>query len=602
MGLGLNLGLGGFADAAADRISIAGGKVDTSADNFVDGFKNVSEKYLNLSSPDGVQSDIEAQNAASNGIDTALSAYASFLDQGNIKPDANGKLPDSKGTEGESKMYTQDAQSAEYELDKKDGTGLKKVSAGIRPYSVFNKYSLVNYRGTPINPSGDPNNSKSPYYNKIDPSTLSNPTASKIIDTVAAVAGNSGYTYNYADFALTRYYSKMPNNMMITLRRFAFPAPDDVISPKGPDGLDIPQPDVARAITWMGGPTGNEISDILKFSHGFNWKEAEAAVQTLNSQNAARTGEVGQIINSNRFLAAAASVGAGENPVDRAVREANAGYDAFSETYPNHVFGPLNVIKKVLVRDQGLTFDNEFTLRFEYEMKDLGGANPKILMLDQLSNLLALTYNNAPFWGGDVRYVSDGSVNKPLGNLKMLKEGRPLDFLKSVVSDFSKGTGGSVFEDIKGMFQGKDSKILGNMIGGSLMKMFNSPQGGQALNSLLTGDPTGQWHLTIGNPLNPIMVIGNLACQNAEISFEGNIGPYDFPERLVMTVSLKPGRPRDKAEIESMFNAGRGRFYLQPNDTADINQTYNVSAYGNKDRKSAGSSKYTNTFRKISNG
>ena len=46
-----------------------------------------------------------------------------------------------------------------------------------------------------------------------------------------------------------------------------------------------------------------------------------------------------------------------------------------------------------------------------------------------------------------------------------------------------------------------------------------------------------------------------------------------------------------------MFNAGRGRFYLQPNDGVDVNKTYNVSAYGNKDR-----SKYESTFRKISNG
>ena len=42
--------------------------------------------------------------------------------------------------------------------------------------------------------------------------------------------------------------------MMITLRRFAFPAPDDVISPKI-DGKDSPQPDIARAVTWLGEDT-----------------------------------------------------------------------------------------------------------------------------------------------------------------------------------------------------------------------------------------------------------------------------------------------------------------------------------------------------------
>ena len=135
-----------------------------------------------------------------------------------------------------------------------------------------------------------------------------------------------------------------------------------------------------------------------------------------------------------------------------------------------------------------------------------------------------------------------------------------------------------------------------------MLELFNSPQGGQAVNSFLTGDPTGQWHLTIGNPLNPMAVIGNLVCTDTKISFAGELGPNDFPEKLIMEVSLKPGRPRDKAEIESMFNAGRGRFYIQPDDTADINNTFDVSAYGNKDRRGEGSSKYTNTFRKYANG
>jgi hypothetical protein len=601
MGLGLNLGLGGFLNNVTDRITIGGGNIDKSLDNFKDGYQNTADEYFNLSSPDGVQSEIEAMNAASNSSNTTLSAYANFT-----TPDASASTTQSV-SDNESQdasnngtlLYQQDVQSAEYEVG--EGSDAKKVSVGLRPYSVFNKYSLVNFRGTPLSNEGLPGTTKSNKYNTVDQLSLDNPTASKIIEKTS-VTSNKGYRYDYSDFALTKYYGKIPNNMMITLRRFAFPAPDDIISPKSSDGDDIGQGDIARAITWMGGPTGNEIADILKFSHGFNWKDAEAAVQTLNSQQAGRSGEIGQLINGNRFLSAAASAANGENAYDAAVRNANAGFDAFSETYPNHVFGPLNVIKNVLVREQGLTFDNEFTIKFEYELRDLGGANPKILILDQLSNLLALTYNNAPFWGGDVRYIGDGSIAKPLGNIAHIKSGNYGEFLKSVISDFTGGGSGSIMDDLKGIMEG-GGKAFSNMIGGSLLKLFNSPQGGQAVNSLLTGDPTGQWHLTVGNPLNPIMVIGNLACTNTEISFEGNIGPYDFPERLVATVTLKPGRPRDKAEIESMFNAGRGRFYLQPNDGVDINNTYDVSAYGNKDeRKKAGSSKYNNTFRKIANG
>ena len=290
----------------------------------------------------------------------------------------------------------------------------------------------------------------------------------------------------------------------------------------------------------------------------------------------------------------------------------DAGYDAFSETYPNHVFGPLNVIKTVAQREQGLNYTQEFTLKFEYELRDLGGANPKVIMLDQLSNILALTYSNAPFWGGDVRYVGDGSVAKPLGEIQKLRDGDYGGFLSSVVTSVTgkkgDGTFGGALSDIgnsiKGIVkEGGAGKLLNNVLGGGLMKMFNSPQGGEAVLALLTGDPTGQWHVTIGNPLNPIAVIGNLACTNTTVNFEGAMGVQDFPEKMVVTISLKPGRPRDKAEIESMFNSGRGRFYLQPgDDTADINNTLNVDPYGKPGENSPAMAKYAKTARKISNG
>jgi len=543
---------------------------------------NATEDFFDLENPDGISDQLRANKGGDQLKSEETDGTLAINGKGG-NPLTNNII----ATDGESPYYADKVQSVKY----KD-QGEKEVSIGERPYSLFNRYSLVNHRGTPLNPAGSKSENASKHLRKIDQSTLINPTATKIIQmTGDKVAGseNYGYRYSYSDFALTRYFGKIPNNMMVTLRRFAFPAPDDIITPKGPTGDNLPQPDVARAITWMSEATGNQLSDILNFSHGYSWKETEAAVQELNSQKGARSGVVGGLIESDRLLAAAANAAQGSDAYDTAVRKANAGFDAFSNTYPNHVFGPLNVIKNVLVREQGLSFNQEFTLKFEYELRDLGGANPKVLMMDQLSNILALTYNNAPFWGGDVRYIGDGSVSRPLGNIGKLREGDYSGFLKSVVNDLSGKKDGSPFgnalEGIKDFVaEGGVGKTMNNLLGGSLMKLFNSPQGGQAVNSLLTGDPTGQWHVTIGNPLNPIAVIGNLACTDTKVNFEGAMGVQDFPERMVVEVTLKPGRPRDKAEIESMFNSGRGRFYIQPDDgTADINRSQDVSAYGNAD-------------------
>ncbi len=504
-----------------------------------------------------------------------------------------------------SKYYVEEFESETYKSTAADATKGKIITIGNRPYSAFNKYSLINYRGTPLDITADGLNVATGRYRKIDPMSLINPTATQIIEITGKIEGNYGYRYQYSDFALTKYFGKIPNNMLITLRRFAYPVTDDIITPKAlsADGKTlekVAQPDIARAVTWLGEAPGNSLATILKFSHGFEWKNAEAGVQELQSKQGASSGKFGSIVESNKFLSAAANAGAGRDAVSANANKQNAGFDAFSATYPNHVFGPLNVIKNTLVREQGLKFEQEFTLKFEYELKSFEGVNPKIMMLDQLANILALTYNNAPFWGGSVRYISDGSVAKPLGDLAKLKSGDYGGFLGSIVSDM-----GNMFKGIADPANFKNlanNKLLNNLIGGSLMEMFNTPQGGQAAAALLTGDPTGQWHVTVGNPLNPIMVVGNLALQDCEINFEGPTTLHDFPERMVVVIKLKPARPRDKSEIESMFNSGRGRFYVQPDDVADINKTSDVSAYGNKDGGKPKKDDFINTFRKLSNG
>ena len=573
----------------------------------VSGFGDKVDNFFNLSSPDGhgagnvdPQDILRGQFSDPNAKNAAMKTGQPLS---NVSPTINSEAD---------AYYTQTADSVIYY--KKDDAGKPQegvasaaITDGLKPYSVFNKYSLVNFRGSFFTPGGSAKATGVDIkeYNKIDPKTLDNPSVSKIIEvTKAAAAGGSGYgyMYNYADFAMCRYNGKIPNNYLLTLRRFPYPIMDDIIAPMDVDKAGNPtpvdQPDIARAVTWMSEVTGNNMNSILNWSHGYNWKDETASVQTQKSQNKDRRGAFGQFLDSSVIGTAAANASAGVDGAT-AQRRANGGggYDAYSDTYPNHVFGPVNVIKNVAFRDQGLTFNQEFKLKFEYELRSFSGANPKILMLDQLANIMVLTSSQAPFWGGAVRYVGDGSTGKPLGDLSMIKSGNYSGFIKSVASglgDMFKG----VAKDIGGLMDGKDSKFLNNILGGTLMKMFNSPQGGQAAASLLTGDPTGSWHLTVGNPLNPVMMVGNLTCRETNVTFEGGMGVQDFPERMVVEITLKPGRARDKLDIESMFNMGRGRFYLQPKDGVDVNKVYVETAYGGKDKRKSLNSE----FRKIANG
>lgn len=76
--------------------------------------------------------------------------------------------------------------------------------------------------------------------------------------------------------------------------------------------------------------------------------------------------------------------------------------------------------------------------------------------------------------------------------------------------------------------------------------------------SLLDGRAVGEWHLTIGNPMNPIANIGNLCCTGCDVEFNDVLGLDDFPTEVTFKISLTHGRNRAKQDWESIFNSGNG--------------------------------------------
>ena len=562
-----------------------------------------SPGYGNLLDADGNPLPPATDNTSAQANSESAALGAEQEEAKDVTSPGNTTVEDTNtaGQEGtkESVYGTNKIKSRSYTI--KDGTpdnvpGINSVR------SKSNAWVLMNYRnyagGTVY---GDP---KTDSYNKSvldgDEDNILNPTAKRIVD-YSAKNGGLGFAYTYRDFVQAEHYGQISNEFLITLRRFAQPIGDDIRNTVGVDDkgkeFDKSEPDLARAITWLSPALGNDMKDILSFGTGFGWEEITADVQDLNTAGTdSRRGSIGAMIEGNSF---AKGVEAGINGYSAAqsdrIHTKGHGFDPLAQTYPNHVYGPYNAIKSVLARNKdGLKFENEFTLNFYYDLRGFDNTSPKVVFMDVLSNLLAITYNNAPFWGGATRYKGTGSTGKPFGDFDKLKSGDYAGYLSSITTQL-KSSLGAGFDDLgkaaSGLLNGKglnaigDSKILDNLIGGSLMKQLGSPSGGDIIQAFLTGDPTGQWHLTIGNPMNPMLVCGNLACESAKFEFEGPLSYEGFPSKLKMTVALKPGRPRDKAEIESMFNAGRGRMYLQPEvEGKSLDDVVDVSQFGNKDR------------------
>ena len=133
----------------------------------------------------------------------------------------------------------------------------------------------------------------------------------------------------------------------------------------------------------------------------------------------------------------------------------------------------------------------------------------------------------------------------------------------------------------------KITGTAGRALAAKWVKGTNAPWLTSA-HALLTGDPVGDWHLTIGNPLNPIAMIGNLIVEDAEYEFSNELGPDDFPISFKCTVHLKHGMGRDKDAAESMFNRGAGRIYILSDkfkSSADYETTVdNVTGRNNNDK------------------
>jgi hypothetical protein len=240
--------------------------------------------------------------------------------------------------------------------------------------------------------------------------------------------------------------------------------------------------------------------------------------------------------------------------------------DEYSKVYGENIYGDVNVINKTKVRSRGLTYSGNFTLNFEYSLKSLKCVNPRVAMMDIMSNFLILTGNYGAFWGGETRFYGQRNIAPQFGDPEKLRKGDFKGYFSSLLSDVksgfenistANGGDGSLWDGLKNLASGALQGLLGNLLGGNVGVAGTA----QAPAALLSGEPTGYWHVTVGNPLDPIAMMGNMAVTKTTVQFNDVLGYDDFPTEIKFTVDLEHCMPRDNAAIENMFNGAKGRFY-----------------------------------------
>lgn len=414
---------------------------------------------------------------------------------------------------------------------------------------------------------------------------LSNPTAGKLIDwgsNVSPLTFVGFQPYSYTDFMYCKYYGKIPNNRLVTLRRYPFPIGDSLRLGKDRRNA-IP---VAQAVTWFGGETTNTLNSIGVFSWDIPWTPINAVDgngQTIE----------GNEITLNELLGLVKKIGTGGDQIAAAITAAYVGtlgndaqaqqasgyeeklqkfqknlYDQTTGPYWNRIYGPVNVITKSTRRERGIqnsNWETSFTLKFHYNFRSFNGMSPKIAALEVISNFMNLTYQDAQFLGQLARYFPkvgvkfDPTTTEAIGNI-----------LTSWGSSFAGNNSqefGTILANLMGAIKLAGSKIVSDPIGvGSkvlqtgLMRpdlLGNAIPDLVSIKSALSDRPVGEWHMVVGNPMNPIFVMGDLLCTDVKMSWDDEIGPDDFPTGCSFIVTLKQGKPRDKTAIERMLNHGQ---------------------------------------------
>jgi len=417
--------------------------------------------------------------------------------------------------------------------------------------------------------------------------------------------------YHFTDFVFCKYWNKIENNRLITLRRFAapildnlkFPGMDGVTSIDGKENTNtkVLFPPMATAVTYFGKDTGNNLSDLLKFTTGVNWTDVKSDVWQVGAQETTDVEKgPGSLFGSLATMSKVLNVAGGNFKPELLMNSGNLPPDPYKDgPYENRILGPVNRIDSVKKREAGLVFAwSGLDLNFEYNSRPIGGVNPKAILLDILGNFLVLGSASAVFFGGQHRFMANPAKYPFLGGNQGIEKwysGDPVGWAGKTLEQFittGKTAVGPSNDSMTGffdnLFSGKGfsmDNILNSIKSlattgatkNGLSAYLAEKTAGQVpyltgMKALLTGEPVGEWHITIGNPLNPIAMIGNLICTGVEVEFGEELGPDDFPTTIKFKVKLDHGMPRDKDALQSIFNRGMGRIYDLPDEflgTAD---------------------------------
>lgn len=353
----------------------------------------------------------------------------------------------------------------------------------------------------------------------------------------------------YADFAYLKKLGVYPSNRLIIARRFPIGVGDDLVQYKESPLSVIP--------TWL-----EDGKSFVNITYGEKWE----SVQSVDIAN--QTGEVASGWNFGK---------------DAVAEQLRSGLGIFSlsgftEWLQYYLFeksgltdpknlqllpqGNPNIIRQAQTRQvfepsksfSGLNYAFSIDISTEYEIKYIDGVDPTLVYFDIISNLLRFGTSESQFQF-DSRFSESARkmlVNLSSGDFKKTMEelgsifGNLLQAANNIVTTVKEFILGSL--NVNGTDVDRTNALLGSQIKKYRIKFLG-------IINALTGSPSGIYHVTIGNPLRPLFVSGDLIPKgDMSISLGAELGYNNLPTTIKFTCTLQNARPCGLQEIYKKFS------------------------------------------------
>ncbi len=365
------------------------------------------------------------------------------------------------------------------------------------------------------------------------------------------------------DFAYLRDLGVFPINRLVILRRF----PEDTIVLNNLNDMDQKVVPISTIIGWI------DISDDDMFSIKVNeeWTtETKLIHQVITDMIKNETG-----INIEKTITSP-SWSEGfiyQFLVQMGLASEDVGLDKLSTNDPNF----LRESSRRDIDGQSLKSTFNIDIKTSYEQKYINGIDPGSAFLDIFNNILQMGTSDMKFiLSGD---KVSGIAKAIIGGGIQEGDNRSEEYIKqwsiqiqSLIETFI-NTIDNMLGTVKEKAKNKElmeeiKRTAAGLLAGLILK-YRWPLRGSL--GIMTGIPTTPWHLTIGNPFNPIISMSNLLVDDVTIGWGNEIGFNDMPTIINVSVGLSLARSLGKNEIIEIFNNAYGRNY-----TTSANATKNV--------------------------